>query len=247
MRNFSFNSAYYEWHLVDEEGNILHNMVEPLENLFNDDGNPLNLEEIVDLCASDLHCANTNYAENKPYNYVLLDNPLTEEEISEASKVMARRLYGYYIDNSINIKEYLNELFEKNELHYDYNITSDKTCDVTIYWGDWKHDHLCLDNIMRLWGFELTEEETLETDGSDAYSSIHTFEYMAYKKIEAGCKVLCKDGKFDFFEANVTNVLNLFGDEVDYAPYPKKENYSFRLDNGRVIYGYKIVNLLNLK
>lgn len=48
-----------------------------------------------------------------------------------------------------------------------------------VEWGDWKHDHIYLDNVMSDLGYILDHEDETETDGSDCYSSIHY-----YKKIE---------------------------------------------------------------
>ena len=46
---------------------------------------------------------------------------------------------------------------------------------VTIYWGDWKHDHGYLKYLMQQHGLTLVKEELLEEDGSDCYSAKHIF------------------------------------------------------------------------
>ena len=47
--------------------------------------------------------------------------------------------------------------------------------DIVIEWGDWKHDHLYCDVIMKELGYELATETELETDGSDCYSAIRSY------------------------------------------------------------------------
>lgn len=41
--------------------------------------------------------------------------------------------------------------------------------------GDWKHEHLRMDCLMRQIGYDLYNEEVTETDGSDCYESTHTY------------------------------------------------------------------------
>lgn len=46
---------------------------------------------------------------------------------------------------------------------------------VTIYWGDWKHDHGYLKYLMEQQGLTQVKEELIEENGSDCYSSTHIF------------------------------------------------------------------------
>lgn len=55
-----------------------------------------------------------------------------------------------------------------------YDVTDTKI-KVEITWGDWKHDHLYLDYLMREEGFEKIDEYTTEEDGSDTYSAVHVY------------------------------------------------------------------------
>lgn len=57
---------------------------------------------------------------------------------------------------------------------YDVNDTEIK---VEITWGDWKHDHLYLDYLMRAEGFEKIDQYTTEEDGSDTYSAVHVYRF----------------------------------------------------------------------
>jgi len=95
--NFKFMPGYYEWHLTDEKGNILHNMVDPSECLFNEDGTPMDLEDVIDFCNQDLLMADWRYYSNEDYNGVLLEENLTAGQIKAASEIMGKTLYNYYI------------------------------------------------------------------------------------------------------------------------------------------------------
>jgi hypothetical protein len=46
---------------------------------------------------------------------------------------------------------------------------------IPINWGDWKHSHLFLVHLMEEIGYKHIDEILTETDGSDTYSSEHTF------------------------------------------------------------------------
>ena len=46
---------------------------------------------------------------------------------------------------------------------------------VCISWGDWKHQHLACDHIMRQLGYDKVQEVVTESNGDDAYSSEHSF------------------------------------------------------------------------
>ena len=48
---------------------------------------------------------------------------------------------------------------------------------VFVDWGDWKHDHLYTDYLMREADFLLIDEQVTYEDGDDCYGSIHKYEY----------------------------------------------------------------------
>lgn len=50
---------------------------------------------------------------------------------------------------------------------------------VHIHWGDWKHDHLWSENLMKYIGYVRVATQVTEEDGSDTYSAVHV-----YKKSE---------------------------------------------------------------
>ena len=98
MRQFEFTPGYYEWHLTDKAtGEILHNMCDPFESLFREDGEPMNQDEIECFCIDDLHCADWHYQDGEEYNGILPEETLTEREIIAAGKLIAETLYNYYI------------------------------------------------------------------------------------------------------------------------------------------------------
>lgn len=47
--------------------------------------------------------------------------------------------------------------------------------EVSIEWGDWKHDHLFTRTLMANLGLTCLKEEVTEEDGSDCYSAVHTY------------------------------------------------------------------------
>ena len=46
---------------------------------------------------------------------------------------------------------------------------------VCISWGNWKHEHLACEQIMKELGYMQVQEVITEDNGSDCYSAEHTF------------------------------------------------------------------------
>ena len=46
---------------------------------------------------------------------------------------------------------------------------------VCISWGDWRHQHLACDRIMKELGYFKEQEVITEDNGTDCYSAEHTF------------------------------------------------------------------------
>ncbi len=46
---------------------------------------------------------------------------------------------------------------------------------VCISWGDWKHDHLACDYVMKGLEYRKVQEIVTEENGSDCYSSEHSY------------------------------------------------------------------------
>ena len=101
MRQFSFIPTYWEWHLIDDETHeTLHNLVDPADEIYHEDGTPRSLEELTNWLNDELITADIAYSENDEYNGIWLrdEKRLDQiEEIPAAAKVMAETLYNYYI------------------------------------------------------------------------------------------------------------------------------------------------------
>ena len=69
------------------------------------------------------------------------------------------------------IEKYLQE----NGVYGDFNENLDGTISIHIEYGDWKHDHAYCDYLMKEKGWQLIREQETWEDGSDCYSSIHTY------------------------------------------------------------------------
>jgi hypothetical protein len=89
--------------------------------------------------------------------------------------------------------EYVEKLFEENNLHYEYEVYMDLfdvVISVYIDDGDWKHDHARLNYFMReKFNYEIhfsCERDCTETDG-DWYSSRHIYQIS---KNEIGEKIV---------------------------------------------------------
>lgn len=96
MRTFKFIPAYYEWHLIDTETDeVVYVLDDPTEDLYYEDGTPLPEDAIADFLVSDLK--NSNDPANDECNHILVDTPLTPEEIHEAAKLMANTLFSHYL------------------------------------------------------------------------------------------------------------------------------------------------------
>lgn len=70
--------------------------------------------------------------------------------------------------------EQAEKFFGKRECPYDISEEDDR---IVIYvdWGDWKHDHGYVDNVMREAGYIGLSNVVTESDGSDCYCAIHEF------------------------------------------------------------------------
>lgn len=102
MRQFNLIPAYYEWHLIDiETHETLHNIIDPLDVLYYDDGISLSLEELTSWVKEDLISADIAYSEGNDYNGIWLRNEKRLDQIEEipaAAKVIADTLYSYFIE-----------------------------------------------------------------------------------------------------------------------------------------------------
>ena len=80
--------------------------------------------------------------------------------------------------------EELNDYFAKHDLHCDIsNVMAEdgtfpfgeQVVDISIEWGDWKHEHGYCKQLMKEIGYVEISDKVTEEDGSDCYSAIHRF------------------------------------------------------------------------
>ncbi len=66
-----------------------------------------------------------------------------------------------------------------NRLYGEIDIDeTEHTVSISISWGDWKHEHLRLDNLMQKhFSVVMIGENVTESDGSDCYSAVHSYRY----------------------------------------------------------------------
>ncbi len=58
----------------------------------------------------------------------------------------------------------------------EFQACGGDTIYASIFWGDWKHDHLCMKNFLEEHGFRMESKTITEEDGSDAYSAEYVFQ-----------------------------------------------------------------------
>ena len=72
--------------------------------------------------------------------------------------------------------EKLEKILNENEINGEIiPLFNSELTGIHVYWGDWKHDHLRLDKVMKNNGIDLVTTVITEDDGSDAYSATHYF------------------------------------------------------------------------
>lgn len=71
------------------------------------------------------------------------------------------------------LEQKVEKIFKDNELPYEYSVFNNEVS-VSIYWGDWKHDHCRLKYIMSNNGFICANEHITDSD-SDCYDAEYTF------------------------------------------------------------------------
>lgn len=113
---------------------------------------------------------------------MLISRPIFEDEeddidslshlsADECSRILAEIRRQIRRDEFSTIQKYLNE----NDADYDDIAVNNAEVEVSVSWGDWKHSHRHLDNLMSNLGYIKDDEDVTEEDGSDTYSSIHYY------------------------------------------------------------------------
>ena len=75
------------------------------------------------------------------------------------------------------VTEDIKNIFKSYSFPFDWYIEGDgEVVVVSVEDGDWKHDHIALDNVMRANGFKLIDVEKCDDDTSDdCYSAVYRF------------------------------------------------------------------------
>ena len=81
-----------------------------------------------------------------------------------------------------DIEKDIQRIFKENKMWYDWDVDFDGSVEINVEWGDWKHDHLHLNHVMKENGYILMGEKVTEEDGSDSYSAVHT--YFKYDTVD---------------------------------------------------------------
>ena len=110
------------------------------------------------------------YEKAKDYckHFVLTDTDGNEVEIREWECVFCP---NYDLDEVSMINKYLSD----NQLYADGVWHDGGDIMVQVNWGDWKHDHLWLRDLMQYLGYTHISEYVTEENRSDCYSAEHTF------------------------------------------------------------------------
>jgi len=76
----------------------------------------------------------------------------------------------------MNVVQHIQATFKEKQLSVGaiYEIDENEVL-VCISWGDWKYEHLRCDSIMKGLGYVKVQEVITEDNGTDCYSSEHTF------------------------------------------------------------------------
>lgn len=92
---YYFVPGYYEWHLIDENGKILLNVVDPLDDLCECDS----YEDVLNWCESLYLEAYKHYEQNEDFNGIQIDPadiPCAYYPKTSPVQEMANALFEYY-------------------------------------------------------------------------------------------------------------------------------------------------------
>lgn len=73
-------------------------------------------------------------------------------------------------DEASRISQFLNDNGVDGEV-----LSADNEVYVYIYWGDWKHDHMWCQELMRYLGYRRVSFDVTDEDGSDCFSAEHIY------------------------------------------------------------------------
>lgn len=101
--------------------------------------------------------------------------------------------------NIEEIKRELHKFLEDNKQYYyvDHaydDVHGNYVIKIDVDWGDWKHDHIYIDNLVQKFfdekGIKIeTGKSVTAENGTDAYSATHYYRLLNDDKIEVGMRV----------------------------------------------------------
>ena len=178
------------------EKELLEKIYQAKKSIFNDKYDPTirgfeveiyvepaedkDMNEIPDEVEAPTEEANESLAEAKYTKDELVDKFGTDDlDLINAGNEENVELMGdstaLELDESVDPEvDYIEKILRDDGKYYDV-YPHDGKIYIDVDWGDWKHDHLRLDNLMFMHGYECVDEQTTEEDGSDTYSSTHIF------------------------------------------------------------------------
>lgn len=95
-------------------------------------------------------------------DYICLDGILNTSELTKYDMKESVPPEELIVQNFLNEKgfKYYSDIWKENDCIY-----------ISIEYGDWKHQHLYCDYLMKELGYELNDEIITWEDGSDCYSA----------------------------------------------------------------------------
>lgn len=73
------------------------------------------------------------------------------------------------------IQNEIRKIFKEKKMCHEWCIESNGDVWVNVVWGDWKHDHIYLVNVMKENGYIRTSLVITEEDDTDAYTAEYLF------------------------------------------------------------------------
>lgn len=128
----------------------------------------------------------TNVHNRAGNNIILISRPLSEIEnvngvddmdyVLHFSLTECKQILDKVVEQ-ISKREYekIYKMLRVTDADFDEICQLEEQVEISVTWGDWKHSHIFLDNIMRNLGYRLIDEQITETDNSDCYSSVHIY------------------------------------------------------------------------
>jgi hypothetical protein len=85
-------------------------------------------------------------------------------------------VYKFQPETELRIR--VRNLLSSHQLYYSISVINSSSVSISVDDGDWKHEHLALQRLMKENGFTLVCRENIRENGSDCYSAVHTYMYI---------------------------------------------------------------------